>query len=70
MGAFVILYPGKVLTEEDVRNYCIGKISRYKVPKYVFFLEDEFPMTGSGKIQKFKLTQLGAELLKERGIEA
>ena len=70
VGAFVILYPGKVLTEEDVRNYCIGKISRYKVPKYVFFLEDEFPMTGSGKIQKFKLTQLGAELLKERGIEA
>ena len=70
VGAFVILYPGKVLTEEDVRNYCIGKISRYKVPKYVFFLEDEFPMTGSGKIQKYKLTQLGAELLKERGIEA
>ena len=70
VGAFVILHPGKVLTEEDVRNFCIGKISRYKVPKYVFFLENEFPMTGSGKIQKFKLTQLGAELLKERGIEA
>ena len=38
------------------------------LPKYVFFI-DEFPMTGSGKIQKFKLKDVGLQLCKEQGIE-
>ena len=45
----------------------MGKISRYKIPKYVFFV-DEFPMTGSGKIQKFKLKDLGVALCEKQGI--
>jgi len=45
-----------------VVDFCEGQISRYKIPKYVFFV-DEFPMTASGKIQKFKLRELGAALL-------
>jgi fatty-acyl-CoA synthase len=61
VAAFVIRKPGAVLTEEDVRDFCRGKISRIKVPKYVFFV-DEYPMTGSGKIQKYKLRELGAKL--------
>jgi fatty-acyl-CoA synthase len=66
VGAFVIRKAGSSLTEEDVRDYCRGKISRIKIPKYVFFV-DEYPMTGSGKIQKYKLRELGKKLAVERG---
>ena len=68
VGAFIILKEGVDLHESDVRDFCTGKISRYKIPKYVFFI-DEFPMTGSGKIQKFKLKDVGLQLCKEQGIE-
>ena len=67
-GAFIKTRPGTELTEEDVMDYCRGKIARYKIPKYVFFVDD-FPMTASGKIQKYKLRELSIELLKEKGIE-
>ena len=53
---------------EDVRDFCKGKILRYKIPKYVFFVE-EFPLTGSGKIQKFKLKELSLKLCEKMGIE-
>ena len=68
VGAFIKTRPGTELTEEDVMDYCRGKIARYKIPKYVFFVDD-FPMTASGKIQKYKLRELSIELLKEKGIE-
>jgi fatty-acyl-CoA synthase len=68
VGAFIILKENATLTAEDVRDYCRGKISRHKIPKYVFFL-DEYPMTGSGKIQKFKLKDMSLELLEKQGIE-
>ena len=68
VGAFIIQHEGADLHESDVRDFCIGKISRYKIPKYIFFVK-EFPMTGSGKIQKFKLKDLGLQLCKEQGIE-
>ena len=65
VGAFIIKEEGSDLTEEDVRDYAISKIARYKVPKHVFFV-DEFPLTTSGKIQKYKLGDIGLELLKKR----
>jgi fatty-acyl-CoA synthase len=68
VGAFIILKEGADLHESDVRDFCVGQISRYKIPKYIFFV-DSFPMTGSGKIQKFKLKELGVKLCKEQGIE-
>ncbi len=68
VGAFIKKRPGVELCEEDVTDFCRGKISRYKIPKYIFFV-DEFPMTASGKIQKYKLRELSLELLKEKGIE-
>ena len=68
VGAFVILKEGAKMDTEEVREFCRGKISRYKVPKYVFFIE-HFPMTGSGKIQKFKLKELSLELCAKHGIE-
>lgn len=68
VGAFIILDEGARLTEEEVRDWCRGKIARYKIPKYVFFVK-EYPLTGSGKIQKFKLRELSLKLCEEQGIE-
>ncbi|MCE5215213.1 MAG: AMP-binding protein [Methanobacterium sp.] len=65
VGAFIILKDDVDLTEEDVRDYALTKIARYKVPKHVFFVE-EFPLTASGKIQKFKLREQAVELLDEK----
>jgi fatty-acyl-CoA synthase len=67
VGAFVIKKDGATITEEDVQDFCRGKIANFKVPRYVFFV-DTFPMTASGKIQKYKLRELGVTLLRERGI--
>jgi len=68
VGAFIILHEGKNLSEEDVKDFCRGKIARFKIPKYIFFMK-EFPMTASGKIQKYKLRELSVEMLKKQGIE-
>ena len=68
VGAFIILDEDAKLTEEEVRDWCRGKIARYKIPKYVFFVK-EYPLTGSGKIQKFKLRELSLKLCEEKGIE-
>jgi acyl-CoA synthetase (AMP-forming)/AMP-acid ligase II len=65
VGAFIILEKKSALTEEDVRDYSMTKIARYKVPKHVFFV-DEFPLTASGKIQKFKLREKASKLLKKK----
>jgi fatty-acyl-CoA synthase len=54
--AWVKLRPGGSLTTEDVREYCVGKIAHYKVPRYVRITE-EFPMTVTGKVQKFKMRE-------------
>jgi len=68
VGAFIILQEGADMQESDVQDFCRNKIARYKIPKYIFFVE-EFPLTGSGKIQKFKLKEVGVKLCEERGIE-
>ncbi|WP_304240829.1 AMP-binding protein, partial [Gracilinema caldarium] len=67
VGAFIILKEGYTMDEADVRDYCRGKISRHKIPRYVFFVK-EYPMTASGKIQKYKLRDLSLQLLNEQGI--
>ncbi len=68
-GAFIILHEGEKLTDQDVIEYCRGKLAKFKWPQLIMFM-DEFPMTGSGKIQKFKLTEIGTKYRKEvLGIE-
>jgi len=68
VGAFVKLKSGSKLTEEAVQEFCRGKIAHNKIPQYVFFVND-FPITASGKIQKYKLRELSLQLLAEKGIE-
>ncbi|NCD34784.1 MAG: AMP-binding protein [Spartobacteria bacterium] len=62
VGAFVILRSGQRTTEEDLREACRNSMARYKVPKYIFFV-DAYPLTASGKIQKYKLREQACELL-------
>lgn len=60
-AAFIILKPGVTMTAEDVQDHCRGKIAWYKIPKYLAFV-DEYPLTASGKIMKYKLREMGAQM--------
>ena len=54
--AWIIAKPGQSVTEDDIRAFCQGQIAHYKVPRYIRFV-DAFPMTVTGKIQKFKIRE-------------
>ncbi len=62
VGAFVRRKEGATITEDDVGDFCRGRIARYKIPKYIHFI-DAFPMTASGKIQKYLLRGLATKQL-------
>jgi len=65
VAAFVIRKQDAHITEADVCDYCRGKISRFKIPQYVFFV-DTYPLTASGKVQKYLLREMACELVKAR----
>ena len=60
--AFIKLQPGDNLTQDDIINYCKGKIATFKIPRYVIFVDD-YPMTASGKIKKVELKEMALERL-------
>ena len=62
VGAFIRRAAGADITESDVQEFARARLARYKAPKYVFFVE-EFPLTASGKVQKYKLRDLAKERL-------
>jgi fatty-acyl-CoA synthase len=64
VGTFVIRKNGVDLLEEDLQDFARERIASYKRPKHVFFVDD-FPMTASGKVQKYKLREMA---MKELGI--
>lgn len=64
VAAFIIPRPGVEILPEDVRDFCRGKVSWYKIPKYIKTITG-FPLTASGKIQKFKLREMAAEFWPE-----
>ncbi|GED66735.1 AMP-binding protein [Brevibacillus reuszeri] len=57
------------LTEEEIRSYCEGKVAHFKIPRYIQFVT-EYPMTASGKIQKYKLREHAMQLLGLSASEA
>ncbi len=63
--AWIKLHEGKSLSAQDIRDFCAGRISHFKVPRYIRFV-DEFPMTVTGKVQKF---QMRDEMIEELGLE-
>jgi len=65
VGAFIILKEGADLEPSEVSDFCRGQISRYKIPRYVHFLND-YPMTASGKIQKYKLSEMSVDIWPDR----
>jgi fatty-acyl-CoA synthase len=63
--AWINLKKGILATPDEIKAFCEGKIARFKVPKYIKFV-DEFPMTVSGKIQKYKMREIS---IQELGLE-
>jgi fatty-acyl-CoA synthase len=64
--AWVIPKPGSTLSTEGVRDFCQGQIAHFKIPRYVRIV-DAFPMTVTGKIQKFKMREFE---IAERGLSS
>ena len=60
--AWIILRPGASLSEDEVKAFCKGQIAHFKIPRYVKFV-DSFPMTVTGKVQKFKMRDEATEEL-------
>ncbi len=60
--AWVMVEKGQILTEDEVKEFCRGKIAHFKIPRYVMFVS-EFPMSISGKIQKFKMRETSIKAL-------
>jgi len=60
--AWVQLHEGAQLSEQALRDFCKGNIAHFKIPKYVWFV-DEFPMTVTGKLQKFRMREIAVERL-------
>jgi fatty-acyl-CoA synthase len=61
--AWIKLHAGERMTEEEMREYCRGEIAHYKIPKYFWFVE-EFPMTVTGKLQKFRMREIALEKMQ------
>lgn len=63
--AWIILKSGETATEDDIRGFCQGQIAHYKIPRYIRFV-DSFPMTITGKVQKFAMRD---SMIEELGMD-
>ena len=61
--AWIQLHSNETMTEDEVREYCKGNIAHFKIPKHIWFV-DEFPMTVTGKLQKYRMREIALEKLK------
>jgi fatty-acyl-CoA synthase len=62
--AWVELHAGEILNEEELRDFCRDNIAHFKIPKYFWFV-DEFPMTVTGKLQKFRMREMALQKMGE-----
>jgi len=60
--AWIQLHPGESCSEEELRDHCRAHMAHFKVPRYIWFV-DEFPMTVTGKLQKFRMREMALEKL-------
>ena len=65
VAAWVRLRAGEALTAEEICDFCRGRIAHFKIPQYIRFV-DAFPMTVTGKIQKFRMRE---QEIAERGLQ-
>jgi fatty-acyl-CoA synthase len=61
--AWIRLKPGESATEDEIKAFCHGQIAHYKVPRYIRFVP-EFPLTVTGKVQKFQIRERMIEELE------
>jgi fatty-acyl-CoA synthase len=61
--AWIIAKAGECPTDQEIRDFCQGRIAHYKIPRYIWFV-DAFPMTATGKIQKFRIRETMVQELK------
>ncbi|MGB5278829.1 MAG: fatty acid CoA ligase family protein [Gammaproteobacteria bacterium] len=62
IATWIQLHHGEHCVEEEIRDYCKGQIAHFKIPKYISFV-DEFPMTVTGKLQKYRMRKMAIEKL-------
>jgi fatty-acyl-CoA synthase len=60
VSAWIRVKPGQSITEDELKQFCRGRIAHFKIPRYVVVVE-EYPTTVTGKIQKYRLRELGIE---------
>jgi fatty-acyl-CoA synthase len=60
--AWVVLRDGSEASEDDLRTFCRERVAHFKVPRYIKFAT-EFPMTVTGKVQKFKMREMAIDEL-------
>lgn len=65
VAAWIRLKAGETATEDEIREFCRGRISHLKIPQYIRFV-DSFPMTVTGKVQKYVIRQ---QEIEQRGLE-
>ena len=63
--AWIQLHPGEQATDEEIRAFCKDRIAHFKIPEYIWFV-DEFPMTVTGKLQKFRMREMAMERLQQQ----
>jgi len=64
--AWIQCHAGQTATEEEIQSYCKGRIAHFKIPSRIWFV-DEFPMTVTGKLQKFRMREMTIEKLRKDG---
>jgi len=62
--AWILLHEGETATEEDIRAFCKDRIAHFKIPKHIWFV-DEFPMTVTGKLQKYRMREIAVEKMRQ-----
>jgi fatty-acyl-CoA synthase len=68
VAAAIKLKQGETATTDEIREFCNGRIARFKIPRQIRFV-DSFPMTASGKVQKFKLREMHLARQSEESLE-
>ncbi len=63
--AWVQPHAGEAATEQEIREFCESQLAHFKVPKYVWFVDD-FPMTVTGKLQKFRMREMATDRLRTK----
>lgn len=61
--AWIKLHAGKTASEQEIRDFCRDNLAHFKIPRYIWFVE-EFPMTVTGKLQKFRMQEIAIKKMK------